>query len=344
MFTDVRGYGRIVEECGDAEAAKLLRAYARIVRASLPKRGVIAEQTADSFYLIFTSPADAARTALKIADGLSRHNDSHPGLQIPVSIGIDAGQTIRHKGGHVGAAPIVASRLTNRAQPGQVLVSEAVAALLRTAKILMRDLGLSRLPDGQSMHTFELRPPDPAFEGRPPRVERFLATILFTDIARSTATAAGRGGDRGWREMVEAHHAIVREQLRRHGGAEIDTAGDGFYATFDIPSRAIDCALSIRDQVRSDVGIDIRAGIHVGECEIVAGKIGGMGVVVGGRIKDLADGGEVFVSQTVRDLLIGSPIRLTERRRTALKGVPGEWAIYAVDEQITAPKGLKPLS
>jgi len=325
----VRGYGRIVEEQGDAYAARLLRAYYRIVRAELPKRGVVVEPTADTVYLVFSSVPEAVRTATAIADALARHNLGHPDLPIPVSIGIDAGQTLRHKGGNTGAAPIVASRLTSRAKPGQVLASEAVAALLRTAKVPMRDLGISRLPDGQTMHVYEARPPDEG-PGGPLRVERFLATVLFTDIVQSTATAAGRG-QKGWRDLFERHHAITREELRRHGGAEVDTAGDGFYATVDTPSRAIDCAIAIRDRVKREVGIDIRAGVHVGECELVAGKVGGLTVVVGGRIKDLGGAGDLLVSQTVKDAVVGAPLSLTERSHdVSLKGVPGTWTIYAV--------------
>jgi class 3 adenylate cyclase len=328
VFTDVRGYGRLVEEKGDAVAAKSMRAYARIVRAELPKRGVIAEQTADTFYLVFTSVPEAVRTAAAIADALDQHNRSHPDLPLLVSIGIDAGQTVRHKGGHAGSAPVVASRLTRRGRPGQVLASEAVAALLRTSRIPMRDLGISRLDDGQTMHLYEVRAPDESAGAEPP-VERFLATVLFTDIVRSTATAASRG-QKGWRDLFERHHEITRQELRLYGGTEVDTAGDGFYATIDTPSRAIGCALAVRDRVKREVGIDIRAGVHVGECEMVAGKVGGMTVVVGGRIKDLGGAGDVLVSQTVKDVMIGGPVQFTERGRVALKGVPGDWMIYSI--------------
>jgi class 3 adenylate cyclase len=328
VFADVRGYGRIVEEKGDAIALKSLRAYARIVRAALPKHGVIAEQTADTFYLVFTSVPEAVRSSAAIADALAKHNRSHPDLPLPVSIGIDAGLTVRHRGGHAGAAPVVASRLMRRGKPGQVLASEAVAALLRTSRTPMRDLGISRLDDGQTMHVYEIRPPDEA-GGHEPPVERFLATVLFTDIVQSTAVAAERG-HKGWRDLFERHHAITREELRRHGGAEVDTAGDGFYATLDSPSRAIDCAIAIRDRVKSEVGIDIRAGVHVGECEVVAGKVGGMTVVVGGRIKDLGGAGDLLVSQTVKDVMVGGPVQFKERGRVALKGVPGEWSLYEV--------------
>lgn len=327
VFTDLRGYGRILEELGNERAMKILRAYVRIVKAALPKRGVVAEQVADSFYLVFTSPIDAVRAAIAIADAAAAHNAAHPDLPIRVAAGMEAGQTIRHTGGNLGAAPVIANRIMDRARAGQVLLGEAVAALARSSKVPLRDLGIARLPDGQSMHVFEARAPYSSDE--PDRVERFLTTVLFTDIVQSTATAAGRG-QRGWRDMFERHHAITREELRRHGGTEVDTAGDGFYATIDTPSHAIECALAIRDRVKREVGIDIRAGVHVGECEVVAGKVGGLTVVVGGRTKDRGGAGDLLVTQTVRDVLIGAPVQFKERGRVALKGVPGEWMLYEV--------------
>lgn len=327
VFTDLRGFGRLTEELGAAPAMKTLRAYVRIVRGALPKRGVSAEQTADSFYLVFTSPADAVRTAVAIASKATAHNAMHSETPLRVAVGMEAGQTIRHRGGNAGSAPIIANRLTHRANPGQVLLGEAVAALVRSAKLPLRDLGIVRLPDGQSIRVFEARAPDAGADAE--RTERFLTTVLFTDIVQSTATAGSRGRQ-GWREMFERHHAITREELRRHGGAEVDTAGDGFYATVDTPSHAIECALAIRDRVKHEVGIDIRAGVHVGECEVVAGKVGGMTVVVGGRIKDLGSAGQLLVSQTVKDVVVGGPIQFREHGRAALKGVPGEWLLFEV--------------
>ena len=324
VFTDLRGYGRLVHENGEDAASKVLRTYARIVNAALPKRGVVAEQTADSFYLVFASPTDAVRSALAIADAAARHN-AKQGLPIRVAAGMEAGQTVRHAGGNAGAAPVVANRIARRARAGQVLLGEAIAALVRPSKVPLRDLGVTRLHDGQMMHIYEARPPgEEALQS-----ERFLTTVLFTDIVQGTATAAARGRQ-GWRQMFERHHEIVREQLRRFRGVEVDTAGDGFFATIDSPSRAIECARAIRDQVKSEVDIDIRAGVHVGECELVADKVGGIGVFVGARIKDLGGAGEILVSQAARDVTLGSTTEFAEHGRVALKGVPGEWTIYRV--------------
>jgi pimeloyl-ACP methyl ester carboxylesterase/class 3 adenylate cyclase len=157
---------------------------------------------------------------------------------------------------------------------------------------------------------------------------RVLATVLFTDIVGSTVTLA-EVGDRRWRELIQQHHALVRRQLVRFSGREIDTAGDGFFASFDGPARAIRCACAIRDSVK-DMGLEVRAGLHTGECELVEGKVGGIAVHIGARVAANADGGEVLVSSTVKDLVAGSGIEFEPRGVAELKGVPGEWALYSV--------------
>jgi len=161
-----------------------------------------------------------------------------------------------------------------------------------------------------------------------PEPERVLATALFTDIVDGTMRAAALG-DRRWRELVERHHSLVRDELRRYHGAEVDTAGDGFFATFDGPARAIRCALAIRDGVEA-LGIRIRAGLHTGECELIAGKAGGIAVITAARVRERAQPGEVLVSTTVRDLVAGSGITFADRGTHSLKGVPGQWRLFAV--------------
>jgi class 3 adenylate cyclase len=159
------------------------------------------------------------------------------------------------------------------------------------------------------------------------RDDRVLATVVFTDIVGSTEQAAELG-DRAWSDLLRAHHAIVRAELERFGGREIDTAGDGFFATFDGPARAIRCALAIGAAVRA-LGIRIRAGIHTGEVELLGDEIGGMAVHIGARIGALAAADEVLVSRTVRDLVVGSGIRFEDRGTTTLMGVPDTWQLYA---------------
>jgi class 3 adenylate cyclase len=158
--------------------------------------------------------------------------------------------------------------------------------------------------------------------------DRVLATVLFTDIVGSTENAA-RLGDRAWRELLERHHALIRRELVRFRGAELDVAGDGFFARFDGPARAIRCACSVSAAVR-DLGIQIRAGLHTGECELVDGKVGGIAVHIGARVAKQAQPGEVLVSSTVKDLVAGSGLEFEDRGAADLKGVPGEWRLYAV--------------
>ncbi len=163
-----------------------------------------------------------------------------------------------------------------------------------------------------------------------PEADRVLATILFTDIVGSTERAATLG-DRRWRDLLTSHHAIVRRELSRFRGREIDTAGDGFLATFDGPARAVRCALALMESLRP-AGIGIRAGVHTGEVEIMGDKVGGLAVHIAARIAALAGSGEVLTSSTVRDLTAGAGLRFHDRGAQALKGVPGEWHLFAATD------------
>jgi class 3 adenylate cyclase len=158
--------------------------------------------------------------------------------------------------------------------------------------------------------------------------DRVLATVLFTDIVDSTRRAAEMG-DRDWHALLDAHDAVVRAQLARFRGREVNTSGDGFLAMFDGPQRAIRCAMAIRDAVQA-LGIEVRAGLHTGECEVRGDDIGGIGVHIGARVSALAGPNEVLVSSTLRDLVIGSGLEFEDRGAYELKGVPGEWRIFAV--------------
>jgi len=158
--------------------------------------------------------------------------------------------------------------------------------------------------------------------------DRVLATLVFTDIVGSTDLAAAVG-DRRWRELLDSHHAAVRRELARYRGREVHTAGDGFLATFDGPARAARCAVAIAQAVRP-LGLEIRAGVHTGEVELMGDDIGGIAVHTGARVASEAGPGEVLVSSTVRDLVAGSGIAFEDRGVRTLKGVPGEWRLYAV--------------
>jgi pimeloyl-ACP methyl ester carboxylesterase len=161
--------------------------------------------------------------------------------------------------------------------------------------------------------------------------DRMLATVLFTDIVESTAKAIELG-DRRWRDLLERHHMLVRRELLRFRGREIDTAGDGFLATFDGPARAIRCACAIVGAMR-ELGLSIRAGLHTGECEVADGKVAGIAVHTGARVAAQAADGEVLVSSTVKDLVAGSGIEFADRGIHELKGIPGEWRLFAVDHR-----------
>jgi class 3 adenylate cyclase len=161
-----------------------------------------------------------------------------------------------------------------------------------------------------------------------PSLDTVLATVLFTDIVDSTPLQA-RLGDRNWKRLIEQHHQVVRGELERYGGQEQDTAGDGFFARFDGPARAIRCAQEIARAVR-DLGIEVRAGVHTGECEIVDGKCSGLSVSIGARVMSMAGASEVLVSQTVKDLVAGSGLSFEDAGEHELKGVPDRWRLFRV--------------
>jgi class 3 adenylate cyclase len=167
--------------------------------------------------------------------------------------------------------------------------------------------------------------------GRRPQGDfgRVLATVLFTDIVDSTGHAS-RLGDGAWRDLLDEHNAIVRSELERWRGIEVKSIGDGFLATFDGPARAIQCAAEIVDSMRP-LGLTVRAGLHTGECELFADDVAGIAVHIGARVMAAADGGEVLTSSTVRDLVAGSGLRFADRGLHALKGVPDEWRLYALE-------------
>jgi pimeloyl-ACP methyl ester carboxylesterase len=162
-----------------------------------------------------------------------------------------------------------------------------------------------------------------------PETDRVLATVLFTDIVGSSERAA-RLGDHRWKDLLESHHAVIRRELGLFRGREIDTAGDGFLAAFDGPARAVRCACAITDGVRS-LGLEVRAGLHTGECETMGEKLGGIAVHIGSRVAALAQAGEVWVSSTVKDLVAGSGLSFQDRGICPLKGIPGAWNLFKVE-------------
>jgi class 3 adenylate cyclase len=161
-----------------------------------------------------------------------------------------------------------------------------------------------------------------------PEPDRVLATVMFTDIVGST-TRAAQLGDRRWRELLESFYQVMRKELSVFRGREVDTAGDGMLAAFDGPARAVRCACAAREKVRQ-LGLDVRTGLHTGECELIGDRVSGIAVHIGARVASTANPSEVLVSSTVKDLVAGSGIQFADRGAHALEGVPGEWRLFAV--------------
>ena len=210
-------------------------------------------------------------------------------------------------------------------------VAEALLTYERLRRLLREELGASPGPATQAIHK-RLLQGDTASRSS---IARDLKTVLFTDIVGSTELATALG-DRAWQELLGQHHAIVRQHLEMFGGHEVDAPGDGFLATFDVPAQAVACACDIISGV-GDLGIRVRAGIHTGECEVLEGRVTGIAVHVGARIAATAEGGELLVSSTVKDLMAGSGIGFDDRGSQLLRGVPGEWRLFAVHTE-TVPR------
>ena len=316
----------MLAERPNAETARIMRTFVQVVRAGLPRKSVEVEQVADTFSLVFSDALEAVRTAEAIAGSLTRH--AAAGRVLAAGIGIDTGQSLLAKGRYVGVALVNASALSHRARPGQILMTQNALALVRNELTRPpRDLGPLSFAEGR-VHLYELRAPDvPSIDDD----GRSLVALLFFDMVGSTAKSAALGAA-AWKDTVERHHAIARSTLRRFRGVEVDTAGDGFYATFQMPSHAVECALAIRDGLRSELGIDIRAGVHCAECQIIAGKVGGIGVAVASRVMSHGGAGDVLVSQTVKDTLLGSGFTFREHSTVPLKGVTGNWTLYSVEK------------
>jgi len=203
--------------------------------------------------------------------------------------------------------------------------AEALMTYERLRKLLREELGASPGAATQAVHK-RLLQGDRVSSGT---LARELKSVLFSDIAGSTNLAVELG-DRAWRELLSKHYAVVREKLRQFSGVEVDTAGDGFLATFDSPGQAVSCACAILEGVRG-IGIRLRSGVHVGECEVVDGRVTGIAVHVGARIAAAAQPGEILVSATVKDLMAGSGVNFEDRGAQVLRGVPGEWRLFSVD-------------
>jgi class 3 adenylate cyclase len=253
---------------------------------------------------------------------------------VRLGIAIHAGETVRQGQSYVGSAVALASRLAHVAAAGQVLLTDTIYGLLRSADVPpMRDLGVwGPHGIGQPVHVYEAVVPGRQMSAAAAESPRRLLAVLFTDIAASTDRAI-KAGDREWGVLVQRHHAAVRREVQRNHGVEVDTAGDGFFVTFDSPSAAVRSAIAIRGAVR-ELGLELRQGIHVGECELIAGKVGGVAVVVAARTREASAPGSILVTQTVRDTVAGGGFAFVPSGTRHLKGIPGRWRLFAVDDSI----------
>jgi pimeloyl-ACP methyl ester carboxylesterase len=233
-----------------------------------------------------------------------------PAITVPTLVVHQTGDpwvSVEH--GRFLADRIAGARMVELPGSGHMLTTENVDLFLREVRTFLEDVWGGAWGEAE---------PD-----------RVLATVLFTDIVGSSEKLASLG-DRAWRELLERHHRLVRRQLVRFRGQEVDTAGDGFFASFDGPARAIRCACAIMAAM-PELGLDVRAGLHTGECELVDGKVAGIAVHTGARVAAHAQPGQVLVSSTVKDLVAGSGLGFQERGTHELKGIPGEWRLYAVE-------------
>jgi class 3 adenylate cyclase len=226
----------------------------------------------------------------------------------------------------LAAVNVPALLLDEHATQSDVEESQYIASLMPQAelRVLPRDATITEVVPSvlDEIRAFVgVEPPMP-------ELDTVLATVLFTDIVASTEKQSALG-DRAWKDLIQRHHVIVRDALERWRGVEVDTAGDGFYSTFDGPARAIRCALDIAQRI-GELGIEVRAGVHTGECEIVDGKCTGIAVTIGARVASTAGPSEVRVSQTVKDLVAGSGLAFEDAGKHQLKGVSDSWHLYSV--------------
>ena len=228
-----------------------------------------------------------------------------------------------------GAMPSIAAPVLLLARENDREALEYLATLLRQPQIRLFP-GADELKVDEQPAVLDAIRELVGISPAPPELDTILSTVLFTDVVGSTQKQAELG-DRLYKGLIEQHHAIVREALGRWRGAESDTAGDGFYATFDGPARAIRCAMEVAHRV-IDLGIEIRAGVHTGECELMDGKISGLTVSIGARVAAKAGPSQVLISQTVKDLVAGSGLTFEDAGEHELKGVPDRWRLYRVAE------------
>jgi class 3 adenylate cyclase len=343
MHTDVENSTSLTMRLGD-RYPEVLATHCALLRAAFATHGGSEVDTqGDSFFVVFPRATRAVAAAVAIQRALAAETWPEGGA-VRVRIGIHTGEPIRTSTGFTGLDVIRGARIKAVGHGGQVLLSRSTAALVEDALIdgsSLRDLGAHRLKGlSRPEHIFQLITPDLPSDFPPLRsidtrgrarrdlsVGRVLTTVLFVDIVGSMERLVALG-DRRWLELLAQYSALVRQELARHGGEEVNAVGDQILAVFDGAAAAIHCGCAIRDAVQP-LGIAVTVGIHAGEVESDDRTISGITVFTGVRITHAAQPGEVLVSNTVKDLVAGSAITFMDRGTHILKGLPGEWRLFA---------------
>ena len=345
LHTDVEESTPLTVHLGD-QYPEVLATHRTLLRAAVAAReGYEVDTQGDSFFVVFARATQAIAAAVAIQRALAAEAWPEGGA-VRVRIGVHTGEPIRTAEGYTGLDVIRGARIKEAGHGGQVLLSKSTAALIEDALIgglSLRDLGAHRLK-GLPLpeRIFQLIIPDlpadfPPLQSLDTRGRarpglspgRVLTTVLFVDIPGATARLVALG-DRRWREVRVQYTALVRQELARHGGDEINVVADEIFAVFDGAATAIRCGYAIRDAVQG-LGMPVRVGIHAGEVEYDDGTISGITVNTGSRIMGAAQPGEVLVSNTVKDLMAGSGITFTDRGTHIFKGLPGEWRLFTPD-------------
>jgi class 3 adenylate cyclase len=343
LHTDVEGSTLLTMHLGD-RYPEVLATHCALLRAAFAAHGGCEVDTqGDSFFVVFPRATQAVAAAVAIQRALAAAVWPEGGA-VRVRIGLHTGEPIRTAAGYTGLDVIRGARIKEAGHGGQVLLSKSTAALIEDALLdglSLRDLGAHRLKGLlRPERIFQLIIPDLPADFPPLRSldtrgrarldlapGRVLTTVLFIDMANSSALIVALG-DRRWLELRAQYNALVRQELARHGGEEMEMVGDQTLAVFDSAAAAIRCGCAIRDALQG-LGIAVKVGIHAGEVEY--DDISGITVLTGARIMAIAQPGEVLVSHTVKDLVAGSGITFTERGTHVLKGLPGEWRLFTPD-------------
>ena len=345
LHTDVEGSTLLTVHLGD-RYPEVLATHCALLRAAVAAHeGHEVDTQGDSFFVVFPRATQAVAAAVAIQRALAAEAWPEGGA-VRVRIGMHTGEPLRTAAGYTGLDVIRGARIKEAGHGGQVLLSKSTAAVIEDALIgglSLRDLGAHRLKGlPRPERIFQLIIPDlpadfPPLQSldtsgraRPGLTPgRVLTTVLFVAIPGATARLVALG-DRRWREVRAQYAALVREELAAHGGEEINVVAEEILAVFEGPAAAIRCACAIRDAVQG-LGMAVRVGIHAGEVEYDDGTISGITVNTGHRIMEVAQPSEIFVSNTVKELMAGAGITFTDRGTHLLRGLPGEWRLFTPD-------------